>query len=288
VPLRHSHQLGTQGTALLMPAWQAGRHFGLKTVTVFPGNGALGLPAVHATYALFDANTGLPLALMDGSELTARRTAATSALAANFLARVDASRLLLIGAGRVASLIAPAMRAVRPGLSQVTVFNRSPAAAQSLAQRLCDEGFEAQATTDLPNAARAAHIISCATLASAPLLHGAWLNPGTHVDLIGSFTPQMREADGLCLSRGRVFVDSEEALAKAGDIVQAVAEGHFDVQQLQGTLQALCRGVCAGRQQAAEITVFKSVGSALQDLAAAGLAIAGADNEAPLLSNRIA
>jgi ornithine cyclodeaminase/alanine dehydrogenase-like protein (mu-crystallin family) len=275
VPPRQAHAVDGAGRVLVMPAWQEGKYFGIKTVAIFPQNSARGLPSVHASYALFDAQTGVPLATMDGSDLTARRTAATSALAAHFLARQDATRLLIVGAGRVASCIAPALRAVRPNLLEVTVFNRSPAAAQALATRLCSEGFQAQATVKLEDAVRQAHIVSCATLATTPLVLGQWLAAGTHLDLIGSFTPEMCEADAACFARGRVFVDSEEALHKAGDIVQAIAQRHFDLHQLQGSLQALCRGEVSGRRTAQEMTVFKSVGSALQDLAAAGLVMSG-------------
>ena len=290
VPLRHSHTVGDRGNVLLMPAWQAGKHLGVKTVAIFPGNGAIGLPAVHAVYALFDALTGVPLALMDGSELTARRTAAASALAADFLARSDATHLLVVGAGRVAALLPAALCSVRPGLSQVTLWNRSPQAAHALAARLRVElralqrepSVDVQATSDLESAVRSADIVSCATLASAPLIHGEWLAPGSHLDLIGSYTPTMREADGLCLAQARVFVDTEEALAKAGDVLQAVAEGHFDPADLQGTLSSLCRGERPGRSQRAEITLFKAVGSALEDLAAAELALAAPDNASPI------
>jgi ornithine cyclodeaminase/alanine dehydrogenase-like protein (mu-crystallin family) len=276
VPLRLTLRVGEQGQMLVMPAWQTGpslnKLFGIKTVAIFPNNGALDLPAVHATYALFDATTGVPLAQMDGSELTAWRTAATSALAASFLTRDDAQHMVIVGAGRVARLLAPAMRSVRPSLQRVTVVNRRLAPAQTLAAALCEQGFDARAGSDLASAVAAADIVSCATLSTTALVQGAWLRPGTHVDLIGSFTPQMREADGHCLARGLVYIDSDEALSKSGDIVQAVAEGHFNVDRVQGTLQALCRGDAIGRRAASDITVFKSVGSALQDLAAAGLA----------------
>lgn len=277
-PLRHVHQLGEQDHLLLMPAWQSGKHLGIKTVTVCPGNSRLGLPAVNASYALFDANTGVLLAQMDGGELTALRTAATAALATRHLARADATRLLIVGAGRVASCLAPALRAVRPGLLQVTIWARDPLAAQALAKRLCAQGFDAHASTDLQTAVHHSDVICCATLATAPLVSGDWLRQGTHLNLIGSFTPQMCEADAACLARSRVFVDCEEALHKAGEIVQAVAQKQFALHQVQGSLQALCRGEVAGRRVAGEITVFKSVGSALQDLAAAGLAMLDADN----------
>jgi ornithine cyclodeaminase len=242
-------------------------------VNIFPGNRARGLPALHAVYALFDASTGVPLALLDGSELTARRTAAASALASGLLARPDARSLLLVGAGRVGTLMSGALLAVRPGIERIAVWNRSPAGAQALAATLRSQGHAAQAVSDLETAVRQADIISCATLATAALVHGDWLQPGTHLDLIGSFTPAMREADGRCLARGRVFVDTTEALAKSGDLLSAIAEGHFDATRLQATLAQLCRGERAGRNQADEITVFKAVGTALADLAAAELAV---------------
>jgi ornithine cyclodeaminase len=280
VPPRHVHAIecgGARGTALLMPAWRdggpLGAVFGVKTVNVFPGNAARGLPAVHAAYTLFDGRTGVPLAQVDGSELTARRTAAASALAADFLARTDARTLLLVGAGRVAALMPEALRAVRPGLQSVAVWNRSPAAAHALAQSGVGQGWAAHAVDDLAAAVPQADIVSCATLSEAPLVRGAGLRPGTHLDLIGSFTPAMRETDAACFARSRVFVDTEEALAKAGDLLHAVAEGGFDPAALQGTLAALCRGERPGRQAAEEITLFKSVGTALEDLVAAELAV---------------
>ena len=284
VPLRHTHTIGHAGTVLLMPAWREGGHFGIKTVGIFPGNGALNLPAVHAVYTLFSARTGLPLAVMDGSELTARRTAAASALAASYLARADAERLLLVGAGRVAALLPEAMRAVRPGLRRVSVCNRSRAHAQTLVATLCEQGWQADHVTDLQAAVRSADIVSCATLAGAPLVLGNWLTQGTHLDLIGSFTPTMREADGVCMARARVFVDTDEALTKSGDILQAIAEGHFLPTQLQATLAQLCRVERRGRINDSDITLFKSVGTALEDLAAAELALGahGATDNPPI------
>ena len=274
-PQRHTHTIGSAGTVLLMPAWRVGGLLGIMTVGIFPGNGALGLPTVNAVYTLFNAQTGVPLAMMDGSELTARRTAAASALAAGYLAREDVQHLLLVGAGRVAALLPEALRAVRPGLLRVSVWNRNAAHARALVANLRQQGWQADVAGDLQAAVRSAQIVSCATLANAPLVFGEWLTPGTHLDLIGSFTPTMREADGACLARGRVFVDTDEALAKSGDLVQAIAEGHFLSTQLQATLAQLCRGEHAGRASPQEITVFKSVGTALEDLAAAELALAG-------------
>lgn len=283
VPPRHVHALTvggqTAGTALLMPAWREGGPlgavFGVKTVTVHPGNAARGLPAVHAAYSLMDAATGVPLAAIDGSELTARRTAAASALAADFLARPDAASLLLVGAGRVAALMPDALRAVRPGLARVRVWNRSRAAATALAAQLAAQGWDAAVETDLAAAVPEADIVSCATLSEVPLVQGAWLRPGTHLDLIGSFTPAMRETDAACFLRSRVFIDTEEALAKSGDLLQAVAEGPWSPQSVQGTLATLCRREAEPRRTAAERTLFKSVGTALEDLVAAELLVHG-------------
>ncbi len=280
VPARAVHAIAqpdgtTAGHVLLMPAWQPGALLGVKIVSVFPGNAAQGVSSLHGVYLLLDARTGVPLAQLDGSELTARRTAAVSALAASLLARADASRLLVVDAGRVASLVADAMASVRP-IARVSVWNHRAARAQALAARLRERGIDAHAAGDLAAAVHEADIVSCATLSTAPLIEGRWLQPGTHVDLVGAFTPEMRESDSECLRRARVFVDHDEALAKAGDLLCAAADGAFAPAQLQATLTQLCRGERPARRDAREITLFKSVGSALQDLAGAQLAWQGA------------
>ena len=228
---------------------------------MFAANATRGLPSLHAVYTLFDAASGVPLALIDGAALTARRTACASALAASYLARADATRLLVVGAGRVASLVPMAMAAVRP-IQQVRVWNHRSEGAHTLARTLCEQGLRAEATDDLHGAVQHADIVSCATLSTQPLVRGESLRPGTHLDLIGSFAPDMREADALCVGRAMVFVDTDEALAKAGDLLQAIAEGTFEYDALQGTLEQLCRGQRGGRANASEITLFKSVGSA--------------------------
>ena len=251
---------------MLMPAWQAD-WLGVKIVTVHPGNAAQGLPAVHSTYLLSDARTGQPVAMLDGDTLTERRTAAASALAASYLARPDASRLLLVGAGRVARLLTPAYAAVRD-LRQVEVWSRTPSRSDALVAELRAAGFTAARADGLQAAVGRADIVSCATLATEPLVHGAWLRPGTHLDLIGAFTPAMREADAAAVARASVFVDTKAALAEAGELAG------YDATHLRGTLATLCRGG-AGRASAAEVTLFKSVGAAIEDLAAAVLAWSG-------------
>jgi ornithine cyclodeaminase len=275
VPPRQTHAVAgidgaPAGHVLLMPAWRAGGRLGVKVVNVFAGNVQRALPSLHAVYLLFDAGTGVPLAQIDGAQLTARRTAAVSALAASHLARADATRLVLVGAGRVAALLPEAMAAVR-GIGHVDVWNHHIEGAHALVQRLRAQGFAAEVAADLRAAVQRAHIVSCATLATQPLICGEWLPAGVHVDLIGAFTPQMREADAACVARSRVYVDHDEALAKAGDLVQAAAEGQFSAAALQGTLEQLCRGSRRGRTRDDEVTLFKSVGSAWQDLAAAEL-----------------
>jgi ornithine cyclodeaminase/alanine dehydrogenase-like protein (mu-crystallin family) len=275
VPRRHVHEIGAM-TSLLMPAWQPGRCYGLKVVNVAPGNAARGLPSLHAVYLLFDATSGAALAQIDGDEITARRTAAASALAASMLARPDARRLLVVGAGRVARLLPEAYRAVL-GIETVDVWARDPERAQALADALRASGFSAQATGGpLPDVG-SADIVSCATLATEPLVHGCALAAGSHLDLIGSFTPQMREADDACFAGAGVYVDTEEALQKSGDLLGPLGRGVFSAAQVRGTLATLCRGAATGRRTPGERTVFKSVGSALEDLAAAMLVWEGFD-----------
>ncbi|MBE7941414.1 MULTISPECIES: ornithine cyclodeaminase family protein [Ramlibacter] len=271
VPPRHVHEVPAPGggfTSLIMPAWLEGRYYGVKTINIAPGNAARGLPGLHASYVLHDGSTGVPLALMDGSELTNRRTAAASALAAHWLARPDARHLLVVGAGRVAALLPAAYAAVRP-LARVQVWARTPGQAQALAARLRGQGLPAEAAPDLAAACAQADMVSCATLATEPVVHGAWLAPGSHLDLVGSFTPAMREADDACFAGASLFVDTPEALQKSGELLGPLSRGVFTAEDIRGTLQALARGECAGRRTPGERTVFKSVGTALEDLAAA-------------------
>lgn len=274
VPARHVHTLpaagGSSMTSLIMPAWLGGQAYGVKVINIAPGNAALGLPGLHASYLLHDGRTGVPLALIDGNELTARRTAATSALAASWLARDDARHLLVVGAGRIARMLPAAYRVVRP-IERVSVWARTRHAAEMLVQELSAQGFDAQAVPELAEAVARADIVSCATLATEPLVQGAWLRAGSHLDLIGSFTPAMREADDDCFRAARLYVDTEEALVKSGELLGPLSRGVISAGDVQGTLTALCRGQAPGRQRADERTMFKSVGTALEDLAAAML-----------------
>jgi ornithine cyclodeaminase len=273
VPARHVHEIpgppGPGFTSLIMPAWLPGRYYGLKAINIAPGNAARGLPGLHAVYTLFDGATGVPLAVLDGDALTSRRTAAASALAASWLARPSARRLLVVGAGRVARLLPHAYLAVRPRLESIAVWARAADRAEELAAQWRAEGLPAQAVGELEPAVRAADIVSCATLATEPLVRGAWLQAGSHLDLIGSFTPAMREADDDCFAGAALYLDTEEGLAKSGDLLGPLARGIFTPADVRGTLAALARGQAQGRRSDAERTVFKSVGTALEDLAAA-------------------
>ena len=275
VPARHVHELAAPGqsgklTSLIMPAWVPGQLYGVKVVNIAAGNAERGLPGLHGSYILFDAVTGQPLALMHGDTITTRRTVAASALAASYLAREDASHLLVVGAGAVARELPAAYAAVRP-IKQVRVWARREQAAQALAALWQSQGWDAQAVTDLPSACAEADVVSTATHATTPLVRGEWLKAGSHLDLIGSFTPAMREADDACLQGARLFVDTEEALKKSGDLLEPMRRQVIGEADVRGTLTTLCKGVGRGRMQADERTVFKSVGTALEDLAAAML-----------------
>jgi ornithine cyclodeaminase/alanine dehydrogenase-like protein (mu-crystallin family) len=269
-PVRHHHETGPATTLLLMPAW--GVDFtGLKTVTVKTDNAALGVPTVQAAYMLIDNKTGTPVCSMDGTELTRRRTACASALASDYLSRTESSTLLIVGAGALALHFARAHAAVRP-IKTVLIYNRTSAKAQNVAVQLSTEGFAAEVVLDLETAMGRADIISGITSSNTAIVKGAWLKPGTHVDLAGAFKPTMREVDSDTVAAARVYVDTREgALAEAGDLVQARDEGRFDFKNVQGDLFELCRKKVHGRKTEAEMTLFKSCGTALEDLAAATL-----------------
>jgi ornithine cyclodeaminase len=224
-----------------------------------------------STYMLYDGRTGMQLALLDGNTITTRRTVAASCLAADYLARKDARRLLVLGAGRVASLIPDAYRVVRP-IAHVDIWDIDPASAERLAENLRQQGLRADAVTDLEAATRQADIVSAATLATAPLIRGEWLRPGTHVNLIGGFTPAMREADDEALQRSSVYIDTHEALHEAGDLVQPIRAGVISADTVRATLDQLCRRDSPARTSDDEITLYKAVGTALADLAAATMA----------------
>ncbi len=272
-PVRHHHPIEREGetaTLLLMPAWQvAGGFIGVKVVSVFPLNAERGKPSVMGTYLLLAGDSGAPLAGFDGMTLTLWRTAAASALAARSLARPGAARMAMIGAGALARRLIAAHAAIRP-IRNVTIWNRTLATAERLAAALTRPDLTVTATCDREAAVAEADIVSVATMNGEPLVEGAWLKPGAHVDLVGAYTPKMREADDTAIRRARVYVDTRGgALKEAGDIVQPLAAGVIGEADIAGDLFDLCRGAAPGRQSDEEITLFKSVGSAIEDLAAA-------------------
>ncbi len=296
MPTRHHHPIreplgagSSDAMLLLMPAWTRGAssgngagRIGVKIVTVFPDNGKRALPAIYGQYLLLDGETGQSLALLDGSMLTKRRTACASGLASRYLSRRDASTLLMIGTGALAPHLVRVHAKVRP-IEQVEIWGRRPEQAAALATELerslpevLGRSVRISAVTDREQAVGRADIVSCATLSSTPLVEGAWLRDGQHIDLVGAYTPQMRESDDRAIARARVYVDTRAgALKEGGDIVQPIANGTMGEKDVIADLFELARGQQTGRLagDATTITLFKSVGAALEDLAAAELAV---------------
>ena len=283
-PPRHHHTVPLDhrpaATWLLMPAISAqknangalvaGRYMGMKSVTVFPDNAARsGKPSIAGMYLLLSTETGETLAILDATRLTAWRTAAASALAARYLARTDATRMLMVGAGALAHFLIRAHASVRP-IADVMIWNRTRAGADNLADAFAGSSLRVRAVDDLAAAARQADLISTATISSEPLVHGAWLRPGTHVDSVGAFRADMRETDDALVAGARVYVDTYAgAFGEAGDILQPLNAGVIAKNHVRGDLADLVSGAVSGRSTAAEITFFKSVGASIEDLAAA-------------------
>lgn len=270
-PPRHHHAMHRpdgEATMLLMPAWEAAGYIGVKMVNVFPQNADHGVPAISGLYLLSEGKHGQPLACIDGSELTRRRTAAASALAAQALAKESAETLLVVGTGKLAPMVIEAHASVRP-IKRVMIWGRNASKAEAIAQAYATR-FTTEVVDDLAVAVAQADIVSCVTLSTQPLIKGEWLTPGTHLDLIGAFRPQMRETDAECLSRAAVFVDTYAgAQGEAGDILQAIDEGAFRFEDIQAELAEVLSGAKPGRTADDTITLFKSVGASLEDLAAA-------------------
>lgn len=259
---------GRQNDWLLLPAWQFGRHMGIKLVSVFPENDSKGLASIQGLYVLFDGRNGLPVAAIDGAAITLWKTAANSALAATYLARTDSRTLLMVGAGALAPYLVRAHCAVRP-IARVMIWNRTPGNAERVAAALARRSLAAEAVDDLVAAVRQADIVSCATMATAPVIKGAWLRPGIHLDLVGGYRPDMREADDDAVRRARIFIDAWfTAGDHCGDICQPLAAGVIAKDAVTDTFQ-LARGERPGRQSDDEITLFKSGGGGHEDLGTA-------------------
>lgn len=279
VPMRHHHDFDNptaskDSTLLLMPAWQAGQFLGVKVVTVSPDNHHQQLPAIHGTYLLFNAATGQPILQADARCLTSKRTAAASALAASYLAKPDSKNLLMVGTGALSSQLIEAHAQVRP-LEKVFVWGRNPKKAQAVIDQLTHTSIHQlsfEVATDLATTVPEVDIISVATLSPKPLILGEWLQAGQHIDLVGSYKPDMREADDAVISKSKIYVDTLEGAPKeSGDLAIPLKNGLIQLSTIQGDLFDLCSAKIQGRQTDKEITLFKSVGHALEDLAAAKL-----------------
>lgn len=260
---------------LYMPAFDSGGGGIAKLATVFPDNASRGLPTIQAALIVFSA-TGTPIAILDGAMVTKLRTAAASALASDYLSRAESAHLLIIGTGALAPYMALAHCTVRP-IRRVTVAGRNATRARATAQEirtLVSDQVHVDVADSTERAVADAEIISCATSSVTPILQGAWVRPGTFIDLVGSFSPTKREADDEAVRRSRIFVDSfEGALSEAGDLLDPIRRGVIDRAQIEGELADLVAGRTIGRNGSEEITLFKSVGCAIEDLAAAHLAI---------------
>jgi ornithine cyclodeaminase/alanine dehydrogenase-like protein (mu-crystallin family) len=252
---------------VIRSAVEPGRYMASKIFTSFPANLEAGkMPTVQAVCVLFDGSDGRPLAVIDGTAITHWRTAADSALGAKLLARSSPEALLVVGAGEMAPWLVRAHRTVRPSLRHVIIWNRTMARADALGARLREEGIEASATADLDAATRLADVITTCTRSHAPLIKGANLRPGVHLDLVGGYTPQTREADDAAARRARIFVDRREsAFHGVGDILQPIANGAIAAVDVLGDLYDLAGGA-TGRLSAEDITLFKNAGGGHLDL----------------------
>lgn len=256
-------------TLLIMPAWQNGQDMGIKLVTINPENAGLQLPAIQGVYILMDTRTGRPRKIIDAKALTRKRTAATSALAASYLATPQATTLLMVGTGALAPELIAAHASVRP-IKEVLIWGRNPEKARQLSGSLVNENYSVTAVQDIRDAVPRADIISTATLSTEPLIFGADLRPGQHLDLVGAYKPTMRESDDEAVQRAEIFVDTYEgAIREGGDLAIPLAEGTIQRGNIRADLRELCGGQTAGRSDADRITLFKSVGYALEDLVAA-------------------
>lgn len=263
-----------QNTLLLMPAVRCGEVAGVKIVNVAPANDKRNLSSIQGIYYLLDAISGCPKALMDAKILTNWRTAAVSALAADYLASKSASSLLMVGTGALAPFIIDAHSATR-SIRHLMIYGRDRAKAKTIANQKTSQFKKVTIVESLEEAVPQADIISVATLSSTPLIKGSWLRSGQHIDLIGSYKPDMREADDKVFTKSRIYVDNLEMAPKeSGDLVIPLNKGVISISDIQGDLFQLCQGKVKGRMTEDEITVFKSVGHALEDLVAAQLILA--------------
>jgi ornithine cyclodeaminase len=254
---------GSGQNFMALPAWLPGESIGIKLVTIFPENPSVGRPSVQAVVLLFDGVNGQLLALFDGTELTYRKTAADSALGSRLLSRSDSTVLLMVGAGGLARHLIAAHREVRPSIERVLVWNRSV----TKAEELVADGVATEVVTDLDDAVAIADIVCSATMTVEPLIRGARLRPGTHLDCVGAYLPDHREVDDDVVRRAEVFVDSREAAVhESGDLVIPLTSGVLAPGDIRADLFELCRGDHPGRTSSESITMFENAGGGHLDL----------------------
>ena len=277
----HDHLMGSEEALYFVrSAAHRGHAFGSKLVTSFPRNleeatTGESLPAVHAVYVLMDGRNGRPLAVLDGTALTSWKTAANSALGAKLLAPAEPTTLLVVGAGSLAAWLVRAHRSVRPSIREVLIWNRTTDRAQRLADQLRGEQIDAIAVNDLEGGVRRAQIVSCCTRSHVPLIQGRWLRASTHLDLVGGYTPETREADDEAARRARIFVDCREtAFDGVGDILRPIASGAIRAENVLGDLYDLIGGAVPGRLGPDDITLFKNAGGGHLDLMTAQAVLA--------------
>lgn len=259
--------LGPSGQTLLSrAAWIQGLGFGVKSVTVMAENAALGLPTVQGAMLVFDKTNGTLRAVIESDLVTNLKTASDSALGARYLARPESRTMLVIGAGRVAVNVIAAYSQAFPDLQNFVICNRTGSKAKMLADEMAAKGLNVTATEDLAAAVAQADIITTATMSTEPVLKGAWVQPGTHVDLIGAFRAEMREADDALLQKSRLFVDSRDTtLHHIGEIKIPLKAGIITEADILADLYQLKHGT-VGRISPDDITVFKNGGGAHLDL----------------------
>jgi len=260
------------GTALFMPGYlEDTAAMGAKIVSVFQGNAERGLPSIHGIVIILDPETGIPMAIMDGTYLTALRTGAGSGVATRALAREDARVLAIFGAGGQARAQIDAVRAVRP-IEEVRVVSKGGRSARELAATL--EGVRAHAVNDPAEAVLGADVICTVTTSSRPVFPAEAVGPGTHVNGVGSFKPDMQEVPAELLVRSRIFVDARDAaLEEAGDLIIPIRDGVFGEDRIVADMGEVLDGRAEGRTNPDEVTYFKSVGNAVQDMAVGLLAV---------------
>jgi ornithine cyclodeaminase/alanine dehydrogenase-like protein (mu-crystallin family) len=251
---------------IILPAWEPGEGILAKMVTSFPNNKERhGLPTVNSIYVFINGQTGAVEAIVDGEAMIFRKTSSDSAFGSSLLSRPDAENFLMVGAGGLAPYLVEAHLTARPGIKRISIWNRTASNAEALVRKLAGQGITAEVVVDLDAAVADADIISSATMASSPHIKGRLLKPGAHIDLVGSFTPEMREADDDVLRRATIFVDHRQTTERSGEFLGPFERGIITLDDVKADLFELCQGKAPGRQSDTEITMMKNGGGSHMD-----------------------